>query len=292
MLVEEDFQMDVSEQDVTNFFNDWMANVGSDFIPRLIISILILVVGRWVARFLSNLAIKALKRSELDETLEHFFGRLIYYSLLVVVVIMALANVGFPTTSLVAVLGASALAVGLALQDTLGNLASGILIIILRPYRIGDLVEISGDRGVVTGVGFFHTEMRTADNKALLVPNSDVMDNNIINYSEMDWIRVDMTFGIGYDDDLLKAKQILRDIVAADTRIAVDPAPIIAVEELGDNSVNLAVRPYSKLEDMLELRFDITEQVKLRFDEAGISIPFPQRDVHLVGGQAALNGSS
>ena len=284
--------MDVSEQDVTDFFTQWSSNVGGNVLPNLIVSIIILIVGRWLARLLTKAVEKSLRRAKIDETLQKFFSQIVYYSLLAVVVIMALTNLGIPTTSLIAVLGAFALAIGLALQDTLGNLASGVLIIMLRPYHVNDLVEIGDERGTVTGVGFFHTQLRTFDNKVLLIPNSDVMDGNIINYSEMDWIRVDMTFGIGYDDDLRKAKQILQEIVAEDERIPEDPAPIIAVEELGDNSVNLAVRPYTRLDDMLQVRFDITEQVKLRFDAEGISIPFPQRDVHLISHQIPLNGSS
>lgn len=284
--------MDVSEQDVTDFFTEWSNNIGNNFLPDLIVSIIILIVGRWLARLLTRIFQKAMQRANIDETLQPFFRQLIYYSLLAVVIIMALTNLGIPTASLVAVLGAFALAVGLALQDTLGNLASGVLIIMLRPYKVNDLVEIGDERGIVTSVSFFHSQLRTADNKMLLIPNSDVMDGNIINYSEMDWIRVDMTFGIGYDDDLLKAKRILQEIISAEERITDDPPPIIAVEELGDNSVNLAARPYTRLDDMIQVRFDIIEQVKLRFDAEGISIPFPQRDVHLIGHQIPLNGSS
>jgi small conductance mechanosensitive channel len=283
--------MDVSEQEVTDFFTQWSNNVGSDLIPKLIVSLLILIVGRWLARLLTRAFEKALQRADVDETLQNFFSQIIYYSLLVVVIVIALTNLGIPTTSLVAIIGASALAIGLALQDTLGNLASGVLIIMLRPYQVNDLVEIGDQRGTVTEVAFFHTHLRTFDNKVLLIPNSDVMDGNIINYSAMDWVRVDMTFSIGYDDDLLKAKQILHDIIASDERITDDPAPLIAVQELGDNSVDLAVRPYTKLDDMFPVRFDVTEQVKLRFDAEGISIPFPQRDVHLITPPLPLNGS-
>ncbi len=251
-----------------------------------------MIIGRWVARLLAAAFDKALQRSEVDETLRNFLRQITYYSLLVVVFIIALAYLGIPTTSLVAILGASALAIGLALQDTLGNFASGILIIFLKTYQVGDLVEIGDKIGTVRSVGFFHTELRTPDNKILLIPNGDVMDGNIINYSEMDWIRVDMTFGIGYDDDLRQAKRILHEIVTSDERITADPEPIIGVLELGDNSVNLALRPYVKLEDMFNVRFDIIEQVKLRFDAEGISIPYPQRDVHLIGAMPSANGSS
>jgi small conductance mechanosensitive channel len=284
--------MDVSEQDVNQFFSEWSQNIGDNFLPSLIVSIIILVVGYWVTRLLTRAFTRALQRSKVEETLQKFFGQLVHYSLLALVVLVALTNLGIPTASLVAVLGASVLAIGLALQDTLSNLASGVLIIFLRPYKVNDFVEIGNELGTVNEVAFFHTELRTPDNKVLLIPNSDVMDGNIINYSEMEWIRVDMTFGISYDDDLLHAKRILQEIVAADERIPKDPAPVIAVEELGDNSVNLAVRPYTKLDNFLQVRFDVTEQVKLRFDEEGLTIPFPQRDVHVIGSPLPLNGSS
>jgi len=284
--------MEVSDQEITDFFAQWKDNIGNNFIPNLIVSIIILIVGRWLARLLTRVVVRSMKRANVDETLQTFFSTLVYYALLCVVIVMAMANMGIPTNSLVAILGAFTLAIGFALQDTLGNLASGVLLIMLRPYEINDLVEIGDQRGVVTAIGFFHSHLRTADNKVLLIPNNDVMDGNIINYSEMDWIRVDMTFGIGYGDDLLKAKRILQEIIAGDSRIPEDPPPTIAVAELGDNSVNLAVRPFSKLDDMLQVRFDVTEQVKLRFDAEGISIPFPQRDVHLINPQIPLNGSS
>jgi len=285
-------QMEEQGQIFTDFINSLTNRSISDIVISVIVAILILIIGRWVARLLTAALMKALLKTEVDETVSKFLRQLVYYSLLAVVIIIVLAYLGIPTTSLIAILGAMTLAIGLALQDTLANFASGILIIFLKTYRVGDLVEIGDKIGTVRSVGFFHTELRTPENKILLVPNGDVMDGNIINYSEMDWIRVDMTFGIGYDDDLRQAKRILQEIVAADERIPEDPAPIIAVQELGDNSVNLAVRPYSKLDDMLQVRFDITEQVKLRFDEEGISIPFPQRDVHLIGSQLPLNGSN
>lgn len=284
--------MDVSEQDISNFFSEWSKNVGNDLIPRVIAAILILIIGRWVARLLTNAVLKALQRAHVDETLQRFFGRLIYYALLTLVIVIALANLGIPTTSLIAVLGAAALAIGLALQDTLSNVASGVLIIFLRPYHVNDLVEIGDKIGTVIGIGFFHTELHTPDNKTVLIPNSDIMDGNIINYSKLDWLRLDMTVGIGYGDDLLKAKNILQEIVAGDERITDDPAPTIAVKELGDSSVNLVIQAFTKLKDLVQVRFDITEQVKLRFDEEGISIPFPQRDIHLIGSQLPVNGSN
>ena len=284
--------MDEQGQIITDFFNRWTNSSLIEIVISAIVAILILIIGRWVARLLTTAFEKALQRTEVDETLVNFLRQIVYYSLLGVVFIIVLAYLGIPTTSLVAILGAVTLAIGFAMQDTLANLASGILIIFLKTYKVGDMVEIGDQFGTVRAVGFFHTELRTPDSKLLLVPNSDVMDGNIINYSKMDWIRVDMTFGIGYDDDLRHAKKILHEIIAGDERITTDPPPIIGVQELGDNSVNLAVRPYVKLDDFLNVRFDIIEQVKLRFDEEGISIPYPQRDVHLMGAQPSANGSS
>lgn len=284
--------MEDQEQVIADFFERWTNTSLSEIVISIIIAVLILLIGRWVARLLTTAFGKAIARTEVDDTVQNFLRQIVYYSLLAIVFIIVLAYLGVPTTSLIAVLGATTLAIGLALQDTLGNFASGILIILLKTYRVGDLVEIGGEIGTVRVVGFFHTELRTPDNKILLIPNSDIMDGNIINYSEMDWIRVDMTFGIGYDDDLLKAKRILQEIVANDERITPDPPPLIAVQELGDNSVNLAVRPFVKLDDFVNVRFDVIEQVKLRFDEEGISIPYPQRDVHMIGATTSANGNS
>lgn len=284
--------MDVSGQDVSTFFDEWSSNVGTELIPRIIAAIVIIVIGLWVSRLLTNAVLKALRRANIDETLQKFFGQLIYYALVALVIVIALANLGIPTASIVAVLGASALAVGLALQDTLSNVASGVLIIFLRPYHVNDVVKLGDEFGAITNVRFFHTELRTPDNRIVLIPNSDVMDGNITNFSKMDWVRADMSFGIGYGDDLLKAKGILQEIVGADERITDDPEPTVAVQELGDSSVNLAVFAFTRLEDRVSVQQDITEKVKLRFDEEGISIPFPQRDIHLIGSQVPVNGSS
>lgn len=248
---------------------------------RILGSIAIFIVGRWAAHLVIHGLKKLLEKSKVDQTLVSFLGNVLYYLLLAVVIIAALGNVGVATTSVVAVLGAATLAIGLALQDSLGNLAAGVMIILLRPYRVGDFVEINGEDGFVSDIQIFHTTLTSRDNKTVFIPNSDVMSSNIVNYSKTEWVRLDLVYGIGYDDDLLQAKQILQEIVQAEARVATEPKPVVAVQELGDNSVNLAVRPYVKPEDMIPVSFAITEQVKLRFDAGGISIPFPQRDVHL-----------
>ncbi len=248
---------------------------------KLMGSIAIFIAGRWLAHVLVNGFKKLLEKAQVDQTLLSFLGNVLYYLLFAIVIIIALGNLGVPTTSVVAVLGAATLAVGLALQDSLGNLAAGVMIILLRPYRLSDFVEINGEAGYVSDIQIFHTTLTTLDNKTVFIPNSDVMSSNIINYSKTEWVRLDLVYGIGYEDDLLKAKRILSEIVQADKRVAEDPSPVVAVQGLADSSVNLAVRPYVKVSDMVPVSFTITEQVKLRFDAEGISIPFPQRDVHL-----------
>jgi small conductance mechanosensitive channel len=244
-------------------------------------SIAILIIGRWVARWLVRGVNRLLRRSQVDQTLISFATNILYYLLLAFIIVAALNNLGMQTASIVAILGAATLAVGLALQDSLGNLAAGVLIIFLRPYKLGDYVEISGEDGFVTEIQLFHTLLTTRDNKSVLVPNSDVLDNSITNYSKTELIRLDLVYGIGYSDDLLKAKRILMQIVEADERVAKEPPPQVVVKELGDNSVNFSVRPYVRVRDEMNVKFAITEQVKLRFDAEGISIPFPQHDVHL-----------
>lgn len=255
---------------------------------RLLGSIAIIFIGRWLAGIVVDGLKRVLSRAQVDQTLVVFLGNTLYYVLLALVLIAALSNIGIPTTSVIAVLGAATLAVGLAMQDSLANLAAGVVIILLRPYRLGDYVEVGGAEGYVHDIKIFHTALTARDNKIIYVPNSDVMDGNIVNYSRRDRIRLDLVFGISYGDDLLKAKRILQEIVAADERIAREPAPVVAVKELGDSSVNLTVRPYVRVRDMVPVTFTITEQVKLRFDAEGITIPFPQRDVHLLQANGAV----
>ncbi len=248
---------------------------------NILVSILILIIGRWIAQWLSRMAEKAMGRANVDHTLRNFAISILYYLLLFIVIIMALNNLGFSTTSIVAVLGAGGIAVGLALKDSLSNFAAGAMIIFFKLYKVGDFVEVAGATGSVREVRIFNTLLETPDRKLVLVPNGQVLSANITNYTESPTRRLDMVFGISYDDDLRHAKRVLQEIVAADERCFTDPAPTIAVLELGDSSVNFAVRPIVKNEDYWDVKFDITERVKLRFDEEGISMPYPQRDVHL-----------
>ena len=248
---------------------------------KIIAAIIIFVVGRWVARALRNAIKKMMVKGDVDETLISFVGNLTYITLLAFVIIAALNQLGIQTTSFIAIIGAAGLAIGLALQGSLANFAAGVLMIIFRPFQVGDYIEGAGVAGAVEKVQIFTTQLKTPDNKTIIIPNAKIMGDNITNYSAKDTRRVDMVIGVGYGDDLKKVREILEDILAKDHRILKDPAPTIGVLELGDNSVNFAVRPWVKRDDYWGAYFDVTETVKRRFDEEGISIPYPQRDVHL-----------
>lgn len=258
---------------------------------KIIMALLIFIVGRWVARRISNVLQKLMASKDVDPAIQHFVGGLAYWGLLIFVCIAALGQLGIQTASFVAVIGAAGLAVGLALQGSLSNFAAGVLILIFRPFKIGDFVEIAGTSGVVHKIQVFTTELHTADNKKVIIPNAGVTSGNIVNYSANDTRRVDLVFGIGYDDNIDKAKAILERIVNADSRVLKDPAVTIAVVELADSSVNFVTRPWVKKEDYWGVFFDLTENVKKAFDAEGISIPYPQQDVHMhqVSNTAANN---
>ena len=248
---------------------------------NLVLAALIFYVGRSIARFLTKLTGRLMKRADVDESLIKFLTDLAYALLLMVVVIAALERLGIQTTAAVAVLGAMGLAVGFAMQGSLGNFASGVMLMIFKPYTIGDLVRLSGEVGHVEAIKIFNTVIITLDNRTIIIPNGSVTGGTIENLSAKGKIRIDMVFGIGYDDDIKKAKEIFMDILTSDERVMKDPGPTVAVLELADNSVNFAVRPYVDPAVYWDVHFHVHEQVKLRLDEAGISIPYPQRDVHL-----------
>ncbi|NND67826.1 MAG: mechanosensitive ion channel [Halioglobus sp.] len=224
---------------------------------------------------------KLLNSRGMDEILVSFLTSILRWLLLLFVVIAALSQLGIDTTSMVALLGAAGLAIGLSLQDSLSNFASGVMLIIFRPFTKGNFVEAGGATGVVQSISIFTTTLTTPDNKEVIVPNGAIISNNITNYSARPIRRVDMVFGIGYDDDIRQARKVLEEIIAADDRVLEDPAPVIALGELADSSVNFLVRPWAKSEDYWALLWDTNEKVKLRFDEDGISIPYPQMDVHM-----------
>lgn len=248
---------------------------------KILVALLVLMVGKWLAGMVRKAVRRGMERGKVDPTLVGFLSNIVFYLLMVAVVIAAVSQLGIQTTSFVAVLGAAGLAVGLALQGSLSNFASGVLLILFRPFKVGDFVEAGGVMGVVDEIGILATQMHTPDNKGVTVPNSQIMGGHIVNFNAFPTRRLDLMFGIGYGDDIDKAKAILVDLVANDERCLKDPAPTIAVNELGDSSVNIVVRPWVKGGDYWAVHFDMHEAVKKRFDAEGVSIPFPQRDVHL-----------
>ena len=254
---------------------------GLEFGVKILVAIVIFYVGRLVARMLTNTLHKLMQKQEVDKILETFVCNLAYWLVMLFVIIASINHIGIETTSLIAVMGAAGLAIGLALQGSLSNFAAGVLIVIFRPYRVGDFVEAAGVSGTILQVQILTTMMKTPDNKEIIVPNSQIMGSIITNYSANDTRRVDMTIGVSYSDDLDKVRKIIRELVDADDRILKDPACLIAVSELADSSVNFVVRPWVRTENYWAVKFELTEAIKKRFDLDDISIPFPQRDVHL-----------
>jgi small conductance mechanosensitive channel len=248
---------------------------------KVLAALAIFIIGRIVVSIAISFIKKLMRRSGTDETLIKFLGSLIKFALLAMVIIASLGALGIQTTSFIAILGAAGLAVGLAMQGSLSNFASGVLLIIFRPFKVGDFIDAGGSMGSVQEVSVFTTTLTSPDNRRIIIPNGAITSSNITNFSAEDTRRVDMVFGIGYGDDIKKTKETLEQLIKADSRILADPAPVVAVSELADSSVNLVVRPWVKKEDYWGVFFDFHEQVKLTFDAQGISIPFPQTDVHL-----------
>ena len=260
---------------------EMLKTTGVDLAINLVTAIVIFYVGKWAANLIARGLRRLMQKQQIDKTLETFVSNLVRMVLMVFVVIAAISAVGIQTTSLIAVLGAAGLAVGLALQGSLSNFAAGVLIVLFRPYKVGDFIEGAGVAGSVVSVQILTTVLKTGDNKQVIVPNSQIMGSIITNYSANDTRRIDMVVGVGYDDNLDTVRKAIEELVAADGRILDDPACTIAVSELADSSVNFVVRPWVKTEDYWAVKFDLTEAIKKRFDEEGISIPFPQQDVHL-----------
>lgn len=254
---------------------------GLEFTLKILVALVIFFVGRLVARVLTKTLRNVMQKQEVDKILETFVCNLAYWAVMLFVIIAAINHVGVETTSLIAVMGAAGLAVGLALQGSLSNFAAGILIVVFRPYRVGDYVDAGGVAGTIQQVQILTTILKTPDNKDIIVPNSQIMGGTITNFSANETRRVDMVVGVSYSDDLDKVRKTIRELVDADERILKEPACQIAVSELADSSVNFVVRPWAKTDDYWAVKFDLTEAIKKRFDMEGISIPFPQRDVHL-----------
>lgn len=251
-------------------------------------AILVLIIGLKVISMISNVINRALEKKQVERSLRDFVITLTSLALKIGLLITVIGMVGIQTTSFVALLGAMGLAVGMSLQGALGNLAGGVLILFFKPFRLGDFIDAQGHAGVVNEIGTFCTTLTTPDNKTCILPNGALASGSIMNYSKQPIRRVDLTFGIGYGDDIKKAKDILMSIATAHPKVLKDPAPVTVVSSLGDSSVNFFLRPWVNSADYWDVYFDITEQVKLEFDKNGVSIPFPQTDVHLYQEQPVL----
>ncbi|NOX68046.1 MAG: mechanosensitive ion channel [Gammaproteobacteria bacterium] len=256
--------------------------LGIDFGIKAITALVIFYVGRIVARFVAKGIRKVMQSQEVDKILESFISNLAYWAMMTFVIIAAINQIGVQTTSLIAIMGAAGLAIGLSLQGSLANFAAGVLIVMFRPYRVGDFVEAAGIAGTVVQVQILTTILKTGDNKQIVVPNGQIMGSIITNYSANATRRVDLTVGVGYDDDIDKVRSTLQDLIDADERILKDPSSLIAVSELADSSVNFTVRIWVNSADYWGVYFGLTEAIKKRFDAEGISFPYPQQDVHLI----------
>jgi len=259
------------------YIQDWISDYGLNILYALIIFFL----GRYIAQIISKVAIKALRKASVSETLAKFLKGIIYYLLLTAVIIATLNQLGIQTTSILAVLATAGLAIGLALKDSLSNLAAGVMIIVFKPFVIGNFVESAGTMGTVEEIGIFTVKLKTPDNKAIIVPNSSVINGNITNFSAKDTRRVDLAIGVGYESDIKKTKDVLAGVVAETETILPEPETQIVLTALGASSIDFAIRAWVKTDDYWPTYFSMLEKVKNRLDEAGINIPYPQMDVHI-----------
>ena len=260
---------------------DYIVGFGSLYGLKVLGAVLILIIGKIAATIAARIVRNVMVKAKAEVSVAGFVSSLVKYTILVFAVIAALAKFGVQTTSFIAVLGAAGLAVGLALQGSLANFAAGVLILIFRPFKVGDVINAGGALGKVQEIGIFTTTLNSPDNQRVIIPNAAITGGTITNLTANDTRRVDMTAGIGYGDDMGKAKQILEELLSKHPKVLEDPAPVVAVAELGDSSVNFVVRPWVKTEDYWEVKFELTRAIKESFDSQDVSIPFPQHDVHL-----------
>ena len=277
-----------------NFFDpSTIEGLQNDYIVpwaiNIVMALAVFIIGRLVISIILAVINKLLGKTKMDSMLVNFVMSIMCALLLLFVIVASLDQLGVNTSSLIALVGAAGLAIGLSLQDSLKNFAAGVMLVVFRPFREGEFVEVNGISGTAERITIFNTIMRTGDGREVTIPNGPIYGNVITNFSRRDTRRVDMVFGIGYDSDLLKAKAILKEIVETDERVLSEPAPLVAVQELADSSVNFVVRPWAKTSDYWDVYRDTMEKVKLRFDAEGISIPFPQMDVHLIKEESAAN---
>jgi small conductance mechanosensitive channel len=267
---------------------EYLAAAALPLLGSLLAAIATFFIGKWIAQRLIKVLRAAMRKAHMDDTLADFLSNLLYGVALAVIIIAAMGHLGVETTSAAAILGGAALAIGLSLQGQLSSLAAGVMLIIFRPFKKGDFVQIGGTTGIVDEIKIIYTVMKTLDNQVVVVPNANITTQTITNFSALPTRRIDLTVGIGYDSDLRKAKQLLEEIINTEPRRLEDPAPTVQVKELADNSVNFAVRLWVNSGDWWTTRCDLTERIKLSFDEHGIEIPFPQRTVHVPGLAEAL----
>ena len=258
-----------------------LIEIGSSLSISLLMALAILIIGRQLVKLILRLITVALEKSNVEDTVRIFVTNLLNTLLMILVFIAAINQLGIETTSIIAVLGAAGLAIGLALQGSLSNFAAGILIVIYRPYKVGDYIEAGNYAGTVKDIQIFSTVLKTPDNKIVVVPNGSIMNGSIVNYSDQDTRRIDLIVSCGYEDDIDKVRSVLEDILKKEKRVLKDPKPQIAVTELADSSVNFIFRPWVKRTAYLPVYYSLLEEVKKRFDKEGISIPYPQSDVHI-----------
>ncbi len=276
----------VSEQ-ATHFEKIWdqvqvfVYEQGFTLAMNLLAAVAIFVLGRWAAKLILGITQRMMQRAKVDETLTTFLTNIVYYLALAFVFVAVLDQLGVNTTSFAAIIASAGLAVGLALQGSLSNFAAGVLMILFRPFGVGDFVDAGGVAGIVEEIRIFNTLIRTGDNVQIVVPNGQITSGAIKNFSAKATRRIDLVVGCGYSDDLRAVKQFLEDLIADEPRILADPEPVVAVNELGDSSINFVVRPWVNAADYWAVRWDLNEKIKLGFDEQGFNIPFPSRDVYM-----------
>ncbi len=266
---------------ITSYIPDNIVEIISSYTFSLLMALLIFVIGKWAVNKIVELFGKVLRKVKgMDETLIKFLENIVYYALMIVVLLTSLGKLGVETTSFLAILGAAGLAIGLALKDSLGNFASGVMIILFKPLKVGDFVTAAGVTGTVSEVGIFNSVFITGDNQKIIVPNGAITSGTITNVNAFDTRRVDLIVGIGYGDDIKKAKDVLNSIIKSNEKVLVEKGITVSVGELADSSVNFVVRAWVKTPDYWDVKFALTESIKTTFDKEGISIPYPQQDVH------------
>ena len=274
-------------QEFLNSNSEWISQYAVPWGINIVTAIAVYIIGRFISKLIVKSSLKVMERAKVEVSLRGFVGNILNTVLLVVIVIAALEQLGVDTTSVLAVFAAAGLAVGLALKDSLSNFAAGVMLIIFKPFKVDDVIETAGKIGKVQSIQIFNTVLRTGDNQEIIIPNSQIFGGSITNITACDTRRIDLVIGIGYDDDIKKAKSLIETIVANDPAILKEPAPTIMVLELGESSIDIAVRPWVNTSDYWTVRADLLQCIKETFDDNGISIPYPQRDLHIVQQDAA-----